>query len=342
MSKKLLLLASLGLFVSCRKSGDANPETSAPGTIKEMSFSVTEPKSFSSTPVKQGTGDFNFLGYGYNVIGKYADTSSVRAPVVNILAYAAAHLQDIDISHSTSGGSKSLYAKDAEDYSGKISDKLEQTKGMNLFKNTITTAFPGQDAISNKYIYAQYTDEMTWKSIRTDWNNGEAKGYLTPEFNKDVQNLTPENLVKKYGTHVLSAIAIGEKFNVYFQAKSSDNNKLHSSIVGFTYALKQVFGIPSGWGDPLEPAEVNAISEPKLVYEAIGGDPSKISKVVTNRGTIIWYYDWTSTWTENKALFIDILSRGLTPLYNLVDDPTKKAELKSYITLYIEQNQVKI
>ncbi|QJD95204.1 hypothetical protein HH214_04580 [Mucilaginibacter robiniae] len=338
MSKKLLLLAAIGLFASCKKSNNSNPENPVPETIKEMNFTITGPKSFSSAPVQQGTGKFNFLGYGYNIIGKYADTSSVRAQVINTSAYATAYPGRIDFSSSTSSGFTSLYAENAEDYSRKISMNLKETEGMKLFKNSITTVFPGQDAISNKYIYAQNVYAMNWKSIRTYWDNGE--GYLTSEFSVDVQNLTPENLVKKYGTHILSGIVLGEKLNVYFQAKSSDNDKLHSSIVGFTYALKQVFGFMSGYADPLKPAEVNAISEPKLVYEAIGGDPSKVNKVVTDKRTLIRSNDWFPTCTEDKALFIDIIR--LTPLYDMIVDPVKKAEVKSYITSYMEQNQVKI
>ena len=98
----------------------------------------------------------------------------------------------------------------------------------------------------------------------------------------------------------------------------------------------------SGYLDPLKPTDVNAISEPKLVYEAIGGDPSKVTKTVTNKGTVVRFNDWVSSCTEDKALFKDILPKGLTPLYDLIADPIKKAEVKSYITSYMEQNQVKI
>lgn len=342
MTKNLLLLAALALFASCRKSSVADSETPAPDTIKKMNIAVTGPDSFVAAPVRQGTANFNFLGYGYNITGKYADSSSVRAQVINISAYAAANPDRVDVGRSTSGGFNTLFAKNAEDYSSKISTNLEATNGMKLFKNTITTAFPNQDAISDKYVYAQYEYGITWKTIKTYLYDAEVKNYLTPEFSNDVQNLTPENLVKKYGTHVLAQITLGEKFDVYFQAKSSDNDKLHSSIVGFTYTLKQAFGLMSGYLDLLKPADVNAISEPKLVYEVIGGDPSKVTKTVTDKGTFVRFNDWVATCTEDKALFKDILPQGLTPLYDLIADPAKKAEVKSYITSYMEQNQVKI
>jgi len=340
MNKKILLLAALWLFASCKKSHTPEPEITGPEAVKEINFVVTGPKSISLAPVKQGTIKFSFIGYGYNIIGKYADTSSVKTPVINIDAYAAAHPNRIDLGRTTYGGAMSMYAKDAEDYSYKISSKLKESNGMTLFKHTITDAFPGQDALSDKYIYAQYEYAITWKTIRTYLGDAEVKDYLTPEFKSDVQNLTPENLVKKYGTHILSGVTLGAKFNVYYQAKSSGSDKLHSSIVGFTYALKQVFGVMSGFADPLKPVDINAVSEPKLVYEAIGGDPSKVNRIVANGKTQIRFNEWVSTCTEDKALFTNIVS--MSPLYELIDDPAKKAAIKDYITSYIEQNQVKL
>jgi hypothetical protein len=340
MNKKLLFLTALWLFASCKKSNAPDPEITAPEAVKEMNFIVTGPKAVSSAPVQQGSGKFSFIGYGYNITGKYADTSSVKMPAINIDAYAAAYPNRVDIGRTTSAGAESTYAKDAEDYSYKISSQLKESEGMRLFKHTITNAFPGQDALSDKYIYAQYTYAITWKTIKTNWGDAGVKDYLTAEFRNDVQSLTPENLVKKYGTHILSGVTLGENFNVYYQAKSTGSDKLHSSIVGFTYALKQVFGVMSGFLDPLKPTEINAVSEPKLVYEAIGGDPSKVNKTVANGKTLIRFNEWISTCTEDKALFTDIVS--MSPLYMLIDDPAKKAEVKNYITSYIEQNQVKL
>jgi hypothetical protein len=338
MRTKLLLLAALGLFASCKKSGNTNPETPAPETIKEMNFTVTGPKSVSSAPVQQGNGNLNFLGYGYDIIGKYADTSSIRAQVINTTAYAATYPQYIGIDHTTFRGFDKLCGANAEDYLSQISMKVSESQGMNLFKGTITTAFTGQDALSNKYVYAQGVDLKIWKTIGTWWDN--SSGYLTPDFRIDVKNLTPENLVKKYGTHILSDISLGEKFSVYFQAKSSDSNKLHSSVVGFDYAYSKVFVNKPGFGDHPNPAEINAISEPKLVYEAIGGDPSKVYTVVTDKGTFVKSDDWFPTCTENNALFVRI--NRLTPLYNFITDPVKKADVKNYITLYMQQNEVKL
>jgi len=340
MRKKLLLLASVWLLVSCKKSDDSSIEAPAPApeTVKEMNFEVTELNSVSAASAQQGTGNLNFLGYGYNVTGKYADTSSVKAQVINISAYAAAHPRNININRSTSQSLTPLYAQNAQDYLSQITSKW--SNDLNFFKGTITKAFPDQDAISDKYIYAQYVYAMTWKKTTNNWDRAAPKDYLTSEFSNDVHHLTPEKLVKKYGTHILSGVALGEKFNIYFRANSSAYNKIHSSIVGFTYALNTVFRINSGYGDQLEPAEVNAISEPKLVYEAIGGDPSKITRKVTDKGTLIGYYDWIKTCTEDKALFIDVV--GLTPLQDVITDPAKKAQVKSYIATYIGQNQVNL
>lgn len=342
MNKNLLFLAALAVFASCKKSTTPEPEPPAPETIKEIKFEVKELKAPSSAPVKQGNGNYSFVGYGYDVTGKYADTSSVKAPVFDVMAYVAAYPQRIDIGRSTSGGFNTLYAKNAEDYLTQISDKFNKGNARNLFKKTLTTAFPAGDAVLNNYIYARYEYGIMWRTVRTYWSDFGAKDYLTAAFKNDVQNLTPEKLVQKYGTHILSQIILGAKFNVYYQAKTADNRKQHSAIVGFTYALNKFFATPSGYLDPLKPADVNAISEPKMVYEVTGGDPSKVTIKETTKGNIVWFYDWVSTCTEDKIVFTDIMSNGIIPLYDMIDETAKKAEVKAYIDAYIEQNQVKL
>lgn len=332
----------LGIFASCKKSSNGGTETAAPETIKELNFAVQGPASYSSVLPKQGKGSYSFIGYGYDVIGKYADTTAVKAQVIDAPAYAKAELYGVIPNGQTQGGADGIYGANAGDYLYKLSSQLVDDKDASLFRKTITEVFPGQDALSNKYIYARYQDSFIWKSYGADWNYNRAKDYLTTEFRNDVQGLSSENLIKKYGTHILSRVALGQKFVVYFQAKSTSSNKLRSSVRGFSYALKKVFGINSGSLDEPTPSEINAISEPKMVYEVIGGNPTQMTEKTTNAGKLIWYYDWRKNWTQDNAVFIGTLRNGLTPLDDMIGDPAKKAEVKKYIASYIESNRVKM
>jgi hypothetical protein len=68
------------------------------------------------------------------------------------------------------------------------------------------------------------------------------ENFLTPEFKKNRQTLSAANLVKKYGTHVLSNVHIGATFNVFYQAATNASDRSASQITGFTYVLRKVFG----------------------------------------------------------------------------------------------------
>ncbi|WP_295767725.1 MAC/perforin domain-containing protein [uncultured Mucilaginibacter sp.] len=338
MNKTLFLLGAMALFTACKKTNVSNAENANPENIKDVKFSLSK---LAFSPVKQGNGDYNYVGYGYDITGKYADVNSVMEPVFNVPAFAAAYPQRIDVGRSTSGGFRTLYAENADDFLTQMTQRFDKGQTSRLFVKTLTNVYPGDDVLANKYIYAQYDYTVISKTIKAYLIDETAKRYLSAEFRNDVKGLAAKNLVKKYGTHVLSQLSLGAKFNVFYQAKTSDSRKLHSAMVGFTYALNNVFSTLSGYLDDLKAADVNAISEPNLIYEAIGGDAAAIVNKETAKGTVVWFHDWVKTCTNDKAVFVEILPKGLIPLYDLIDDEAKKTEVKNYITSYIEQSHVK-
>ncbi|MGY0038246.1 MAC/perforin domain-containing protein [Pedobacter sp. NJ-S-72] len=61
--------------------------------------------------------------------------------------------------------------------------------------------------------------------------------------------LSAQELVHKYGTHVLAGVEMGSKFDVIYQAEAPEVNRASIIVEGLRYALKQTFGLMSGYLD---------------------------------------------------------------------------------------------
>lgn len=340
MKKISLPLLIITTFLSCKKQVE-KPSTND-NNLPDFPISVVGPKSLNSLPNNKIDKVYYQLGYGYDITGKYADTSAVRAKAINVAAYANVYPNRFDLSRNTVSTFNTINAVNAEDFAKQTSSQLQESQGLNLCKGTILTAFPNSNAFSAKYVYGSYSNIIQWKRVKFVQNYDLLKNFLTPDFNADVQNLPVSDLVKKYGTHVLSDIILGAKFTVIYQAETSVADRLAKESASFTYVLSKVFGLTSGKLDAINLADLKAVSSPRVVYEAVGADLSKLVENRSGKTPTLDINNWHLSSKEADAEMIDIWSQGLIPLYELIGDSAKKAAVKNYITTYLLTEQVKV
>jgi hypothetical protein len=344
MKKYLPLLAAVLLCQSCKKSNE-NLIAKTPETIAaEHEIVVSGTKLLSNQTGIQGDVNYNLLGYGYDITGKYADTSAVRNPVIDIATFVLDNPQRVMSFQAVKSGFDVISSGNAEELSHQLSSSLETTSGFNFFKATITSAFPDQDALSKKYVYTYYSYIARQRIIRLMNYTDLLKHYLTPSFTRDIQLLSTSDLVKKYGTHLLTGIHTGNRFNILYQGEmKNDYNRAEVARTGFIFTLKKVFHLFSGSLDPINLSNLENLKSSKVFCEVRGGDASRIKIDRTTKVPTIDIQDWTSNFTEKQTVFVGIDQRnGLIPLYELIPDPSKQAEVKDYITSYLSSNLVKL
>lgn len=169
-------------------------------------------------------------------------------------------------------------------------------------------------------------------------------------FTQDLLKMSSADLVGKYGTHVLTRILLGQKINVIYQAVA--NNEIDAgerqNLAGanFTVALKNVFGLSTGRMDDPAPKLLASVSSQKIVYDAVGGDVSKLIPDPRFEIPKINITEWSRSLTVENSVFIGVggneNKKGLISLDQLIADPVKKAEVKAYINKYIVDQQVKL
>ena len=338
MKKILIPLAAIITLYSCKKSNISS--VSPAKLLADSSILVSTVPTNPANSVLKVDKTYNLLGYGYDITGKYADTSAVRGQAINVDSYDVNNPGRFVIDASKTATSLIINAENAESYSEQLASRLAASRGLKQFKGSLTSPFT--DALSSNFVYGNYAVIIQQKRVKMQNSFDLLKKYLTAAFIHDNQALSATELVKKYGTHVLSDITLGAKLSVIYQAKTSATDRLASESAGFRYAMNKVFGLSTGALDPINNVDLSTVSSPKLVYEAEGADQSLLKLTATSKIPTLNITNWRLSSTEVNAVFIDISENGLIPLYELIADPVKQSSVKEYITNYLTIQQVKL
>src|SRR5690606_21917576 len=112
----------------------------------------------------------------------------------------------------------------------------------------------------------------------------------------------------------------------------------------FRLGLSDCFGLISGFVDPLDRSTIKGVAQPRITFEAIGGDPSKIS--VDKRSAnnpVVNTTEWIESINEETARYVYLHdTNGLLPISSLRSDAQNKDEVNEYIDDYLKRNGVSI
>nr|WP_294877396.1 MAC/perforin domain-containing protein [uncultured Pedobacter sp.] len=337
MKKAILFMAAFAMLASCKKkSEEIVIEEKLSPDIELVVKGATE----ETQPLYQPSETYNFLGFGYDATDKFNNQASIRASVVDVEAYIASGSR-INIIRSGEASWRTVEAENAADLSEIFSNSYEHTKGLRLFGNTIEKTFPGTVVTDRKYVYGYFY--LYWISKRFKfYDEKPANNYLTSDFKRDITLLNAQELVHKYGTHVLKGIEMGSKLDVIYQAEAKEENRGAIIREGLRYAMIRTFGISTGYMDDVNLRHLNANSSAQIYFSATGGDMSKLKIETINNRRVVNIANWLSTTTEDGAQFIFAYRNGLEPLDSFVDDSVKKAEVKSYLEEYFAAKAIKL
>ncbi|WP_159479313.1 MAC/perforin domain-containing protein [Chryseobacterium sp. 18068] len=291
----------------------------------------------SITDSSKQLGKYNALGYGYNVLGEYANENSTTLKIIDTDKFKSEHHQRLSEENVLSHEYTENYGEDAAAYLKMISKKVSATQQFRVYGKTIpfSSAILSNKKYDPRFIYGNYNYIVKQKRFRLNESNELLSNYLTSNFSKDLEEKTAEQIVQKYGTHVAVDIYTGSIIDMIFQAKTTNSDRENAARIG----VKTV----AGTDNEIDTQSASKNYEKKLFYKTRGGDKSLAIAGIFNLEKItptINFYNWQSTSTMENAVLVDFGDNGLIFLYDLVKDPAKKAELKLYIDQYINKNQV--
>ncbi|QNK61164.1 hypothetical protein H7F33_11320 [Pedobacter sp. PAMC26386] len=241
----------------------------------------------------------------------------------------------------------SHFGENAEDYSSKLSQSYNASlSGLKLFSGEVSGSFANTNSYSSKYAYAGVSMLITQRHLRVFLTPAELRAaYLTDKFKSDVNALSIAELVGRYGTHVLSDITLGARFDLNYRAQTNSAKRTEAVKAGAT--VKGLFGI-FGISANIDKDESLATSnfDQTVSYQTVGGDATKglIGEISLDNTNIpkLSIGTWQGGCSINNATLVQIGENGLIPLWELIEDPAKSSAVQSYIRQYLIDRQISL
>ncbi len=281
----------------------------------------------------------------------------VRNPVLDIEKYKK-DLGNRLVTGTASFGYDKMYSGYSSlDYLKEITNETKVDANMNngansteKFSGTISSNsyFKSTYSYSSKYSFASLDAIRNIKYIRINDEISRISQYLSDEFVEDLNRLSADRLVERYGTHVLTDITIGGRYKLMFRSvitKTIDSSiKRRTVKAGFTAALKKI-----GFGANLENTTqtdetLTKENQNKELYVLFYGGNGTNMKYDLEKGmpTTVDIKGWEDAVKLQNANLTNIKWEETYPIYDFIADPTKKAEVKAAVERYITSKQLKV
>jgi hypothetical protein len=290
-----------------------------------------------------GDGQYDLLGYGYDIKGEYADPSAGRSLVFDITRiknYEPFRIEKSLFNKQTaelvSGGSMHEYT---EELSAKF--KIKGSGFFNLFKASVYVNFDGTSTDKSNYSFASYFYNIEKSKLALMLPTRDYNNYLTLNFKEDVIRLTPEEIVQFYGTHALMDITLGARLSIHYRglSSSSSSSKKTNAGANVKFSASKLFGLDTSLSGSVNNSQSNSFSDQRLTYKTIGGAPSSILSSFINLSNIndiltfpsINVDPWVNSINNSTTTLIKINENGLVPIYELINNDAKAKAVKDYV-----------
>ncbi|MGE8290657.1 MAG: MAC/perforin domain-containing protein [Sphingobacterium sp.] len=350
------LIASTMLLTNCKKNEISQDKL---------------PNNNSAKQASGGDGKWDLLGYGLKATGDLQDNGSISdVSVIDINKFETdfknkfdnTKVDGIDVNTSTEGSEDLFFGSSAYNYAKEISKKKSFDINGNASiptGDTSTLNFTGSfkknnsdknaSTYSSRFSYASYEFWHRVKRIRftQDVSTSTLIQYLTPQFKTNLTTISADSLVKRYGTHVMLDISIGGRLRINYsgemKAESSQEQKSSGAKVGLGVSLLKVFGVNINTDKSKEEITKisNETSSKQYTGKYYGGTNGGKSINIDNNGNTsenINFASWQQSITDRNAALIDV-GKAIF-IYDLITDPTKKAQVKTAVEKYIKERQV--
>lgn len=182
-------------------------------------------------------------------------------------------------------------------------DKSEINKHKNLFKATFESTFVNDTSYPNlDYYYSGYSSVSAIYLARFIYSSRYMNKYLTEAFKSDLQSLSADQIIIKYGTHLLTEVYVGMRIDYLYRANSSDRDVLNrwSGYNAFYY-----FQIPTSGLTVYKPDIENPQKE-NIYIEVVDGRQAKPNSwmidITNYEGTPVTFEGWGKTENTDLAL----------------------------------------
>lgn len=350
MKKRISLLSlCLGLFIAAC--------TDSSGFEDLQNFSEKE-----VMPRAAGDGIYDVLGYGYDITSDYLGEASVRQPVLDVEAFIRDNKGRFDNPFIGTIEQKVTAGEDAwsflqqtisnTNFSGSVAAMGKSDTSKGFFSGSITTGFKSDSkySYSSKYSFARAEVIKKQRQYLLYTNAETLSRYLSSNFIADLNKYSADEIVRMYGTHVLTKITVGGSYRAYYKSviveEANRTEKMKTVTAGAKYNMKKVGLDANGSWNTTTITETNKKnSNWTCDIKCLGGTTSGTTITLSpNQGptTTINLGAWTQSVDDTHSRLVDVDWNATYPIYDLVSDPAKKVSLENAVEKYIDSFKLEI
>lgn len=229
---------------------------------------------------------------------------------------------------------------------------MSKTDEKGFFSGTVTTGSKSntQYSYSSKYSFAKVDvlKKQRHYYLNTDLNT--LSQYLSFTFIQDLNKFSADDIVKMYGTHVLTDIMVGGIYSaIYKSAIVEEDNRVEKTRTvssGAKFNLSKIGLDANGTWSTTEINERNKKNSKWMCYiKCLGGSTSSTTMTLSpNQGPsyTINLGAWTESVDDTHSVLVDVNWNKTYPIYELVTDPMIKPKLKAAVERYIESKKITV
>lgn len=366
MRKNCLLFVAIAamalLFNAC--SNEEMWEDATPKVEEEAEGGEMRTKS-------GGDDKYDLLGYGYDITGNYLHPNSSKAIVIDVKKLdeteSKYNLKPIDYNHTTSETTDFYYGSNAVDYLEDINKKVISNNSANntsplsflsgkVLGFTATLNFDQEIHSTYKYIskdsYARSETIIRTRGLKINRQPFELYSYLSNDFKNHLETYSPELLIDMYGTHVLLDITIGGRVSSEFRSTYLETDTYEKKVThvkaGLNVGLKLI-GLNTD--NDITTTDIEKLNKKnitqKMHVKSYGGSVgiNKSYDFVNNTPPKLDISGWENSVYQNegkKAALIEVNWNKAYPLYEFIENPTKREQVKQALIKYIKDRQVEL
>lgn len=298
----------------------------------------------SKKPILKSVGDggYDLLGYGYNYKTSFLDpVEHTQLKVIDVERLISEQPDLYYVSTPNQNVSQFVAGSNAFTFSDSINIKFERSIPLEAFTFGVNTDISLYRTISSKNSYATFFMKICLKRMKLHHSIDVIKNYLTPAFVSNINSLSANEIIDKYGTHVFTDIIVGGKLEVDYRSFAGSTNQRQRVKAGVSSSVDKVFRLNTS--ATVDQTLATSNTNVKCDFKTIGGNPSySVVGSINNetRDLSTNYQNWSSSVSLSNSVTIDVGDHSLIPIYKFVSDPVKALELKNAIEQYVIENRV--
>lgn len=290
---------------------------------------ISQARRNAESHVMPGTAD---LGAGLDVFGEYCAAGGLKLPIIDMsdrsqtiegTSFVTSKL--LTARPRGSGMAQRISGSSQREFSKNFSSKLDLEGECGFFSGELHAALDQSSSQKSDTSFEQFNEQIyLWQILLPGFT--ELRDHMLPRAKADFEgDMTPEELVRSYGTHYLRSALIGARSSFSCSINTSTFESSTSVSATVEAAYKGLVAKASGKVSAEQQTAMKQIDK-SATYKVriVGGDP-KLAKNILDGD----HAAWRASIEENMQI-VD-MAGGMAPISELVEDASRRAAVADAI-----------